>query len=900
MRLKFKYIDYNDDKNLLLNTIQNYIKEDSLIIAENGMSKKFFFSFVNSKRMRIFDNFLSFDEFLEKIFFSEKKILRDIKRFLAFYSCLKKEIKDSLNIKSYYDCIEVADDFFEFFTYIKDKKELEGLNLSKWQEEKLEYFYEIKKDFDNFLDENEYLPLDWLYTKENLDFFSLRNFKKLVFYDIVDFPYNFSEILEELTKFFEIEIVLQLNEKDYDKRNFKLKDVTLPNRNINLNLIEYKNNFELYNIIEDKLKKNDIKNLQIYSPNVDLEDKYSIFNLSNKHIFNDTKLYKILEAYINILEAIDMRTGLIDLFKLKENIFKAAFMEFYGLDVEDYKNFEELLESDYRYISFNLLNKGHFDYYFKENTNLSEKLKLILKNIEEIDNIKNIDELNFYLKEKFFSNEKDIEYFFENKYLTIYDKFYEILGILNSNENIEYFKQFSKFFEKNIGKNIFILFFNYLNKITLYGNENFEEEEKLLLKDLYSAKFFSQIEKESLLIHTDSQNLPRIKNMNTLFTEQQKAKIGIKTYEDLILIEKYRTFQNLLNFSNLSIYSLVDLDNNIDFSSFISAYSNAYTAFEKKENINFIENIFEEKNGYFEKEEKFFRAYKKDKNDFKDGSLKIGAYDYTALLDGETFFFLDKLCHLSSQIEIEEVNGISAKLLGIILHKTLEDIFKNNWKNILISSENILISKEEISVTLKKNLSKEELKIETFMKSYLDEVLSLKLEKNIMKFLEFLYKELKEAKIFRIEAEKTAKKEVAFYEVNGIQIFLIGRADLLIETDKGNYIIDFKTGLADKRQLDFYAVMFYGNSEKSLPIYSFAYNFWKEDEAENIDIAKNKVEDLDKIKNEMKEKLKNFLENPYYELPKKSKLKEYKYDFKKSYNFKYLCPLDKIQGDENE
>ncbi|MDY5306086.1 hypothetical protein, partial [Fusobacterium gastrosuis] len=88
MRLKFKYIDYNDDKNLLLNTIQNYIKEDNLIITEDGMSKKFFFSFANSKKMRIFDNFLSFDEFLEKIFFSEKKILRDIKRFLAFYSCL--------------------------------------------------------------------------------------------------------------------------------------------------------------------------------------------------------------------------------------------------------------------------------------------------------------------------------------------------------------------------------------------------------------------------------------------------------------------------------------------------------------------------------------------------------------------------------------------------------------------------------------------------------------------------------------------------------------------------------------------------------------------------------------------------------------------------------------------
>ena len=52
----------------------------------------------------------------------------------------------------------------------------------------------------------------------------------------------------------------------------------------------------------------------------------------------------------------------------------------------------------------------------------------------------------------------------ENKFDSLYDKIYEILGLLNSNENIEFFNSFDSFFKTNIGKNILQLFFNYLNK----------------------------------------------------------------------------------------------------------------------------------------------------------------------------------------------------------------------------------------------------------------------------------------------------------------------------------------------------------------------------------------------------------------------------------------------------
>jgi len=133
------------------------------------------------------------------------------------------------------------------------------------------------------------------------------------------------------------------------------------------------------------------------------------------------------------------------------------------------------------------------------------------------------------------------------------------------------------------------------------------------------------------------------------------------------------------------------------------------------------------------------------------------------------------------------------------------------------------------------------------MELYLDEVLFPRLINNIENFLKVLYEELKDSKIQRIEAEKqSTTKNVAYLEYKGIQVILNGRADLLIETDKARYIIDFKTGSYNKDQLEFYSIMFYG-SDNSLPVYSAAYNFWEEEK--DFDFSKHLIAQLDEKDN---------------------------------------------------
>ena len=905
-KLIFNYLPYNNqNQNELYSKMDKIINEDSsndtLVVVESGMAQKHYFTYVNRGKLLVKNNIISFEDFLDKIFLSNKKVLGDIKRFFLFYSCLKDDIKKKLNITNYFECIEIADDFFEFFSYIKNKDMSKFLNLSKWQEEKFEVFFEIKEEIDKFLDKNSYIPSDWLYSLENLDLTFIGKYKKIVFYDIVDFPHNFLEIINSIQTICEVEIILQMENKDFDMENLKLIKVSLPDKKIDIKVSKYTNDLELHTMI--KINQYD----SYFSTDLSKEDRYSIFTKSNKFYLNDTKFYQVIETYLNLLNGIDYKNKkYIDIFLVKENIFKNAFMSFYGLDNEDYKSFEKIISNDYRYISLELLNKK-YSTYLKDNENLKSKLKLILETLADIEKIKDINTLNNFLCNKFFSSKTDIDFFIEGKFDTLYDKIYEILGLLNSNENIDFFKKFNKFFKSNLGKNIFTLFFNYLNKIDIYSIQKNVNKNKEL-KNLNLIKYSVKNIENPAIIYTDSQTLPKIKVNNNLFTEQQKIKLGLKTNEDEILIQKYRFFQNLLSLNRVDIYSMVDSDNNIDFSAFIYEFINKYPALEN--NIDNFKQFFKRMD-LKEKDENdfenapFFKAYSKIKSDFKDNKLEIGAYDYMLLKKNESFFFLSKICGIKSFDEMVADIGISAKVLGIILHSALEKMFKENWKNILQSSENLLISNDVIEEYLKKIISKEELKIESFMTNYIKEVLIPRFVSNIEKFLKILYEELKDEKILRIQAEKDTKTEKKVYlKYNEIEVFLDGRADLLIETSKARYIIDFKTGGYNKEQLEFYEIMFYG-SDNSLPVYSAVYNFWDEQESKNFKFENHLVENLPDKDSQFKEFLKEFLKEGFYILPKKSALKENNYDFNQYYRYKHIIPLEKMKvveakGDKNE
>ena len=84
-QIKYRYLNYNQSaNNELLSTIEKF-PEDNLIIVENELAKKQYFAYINKGQLRVKTNLISFEDFLDKIFISDKKILKILKdSFILF------------------------------------------------------------------------------------------------------------------------------------------------------------------------------------------------------------------------------------------------------------------------------------------------------------------------------------------------------------------------------------------------------------------------------------------------------------------------------------------------------------------------------------------------------------------------------------------------------------------------------------------------------------------------------------------------------------------------------------------------------------------------------------------------------------------------------------------------
>jgi len=94
-KLIFNYLPYNN-QNELYSKMDKIINEnnsnDTLVVVESGMAQKYYFAYVNKTKLLVKNNIIAFEDFLDRIFLSNKKVLGDIKRFFLFYSCLKVDI----------------------------------------------------------------------------------------------------------------------------------------------------------------------------------------------------------------------------------------------------------------------------------------------------------------------------------------------------------------------------------------------------------------------------------------------------------------------------------------------------------------------------------------------------------------------------------------------------------------------------------------------------------------------------------------------------------------------------------------------------------------------------------------------------------------------------------------
>ena len=113
MGINFRYIDYG------VKFIDVYSRKDEkerekLYIFSDNRMKDIFSKKMSEKLFEESATLITMEEFKDRIFYTDKIILKEAKRILAFFKCIPQNIKDELGIVTYYDVIDIANNFFAF------------------------------------------------------------------------------------------------------------------------------------------------------------------------------------------------------------------------------------------------------------------------------------------------------------------------------------------------------------------------------------------------------------------------------------------------------------------------------------------------------------------------------------------------------------------------------------------------------------------------------------------------------------------------------------------------------------------------------------------------------------------------------------------------------------------
>src|SRR6056297_1059414 len=223
--LNFKYYSYN--QNLFEEIIS---KEPEVYIFANYNDLKEALKYYKPQPLSQQSQFFSLKEFKERLFSSNRILLKEEKLPLLLYSVLTKEEKSKLRLESYQDIYQFSTRFFAYFKLFQDYQLTQIEGLADWQQERVERLEKIKIRYQKRLKELGFVDQLLLQEEKNLNLQFLSEFKKISLFNIIDFTPYFKKLLQEIAQNFEVKLHLQLNKDDFNQKQLEIEELTLPEK----------------------------------------------------------------------------------------------------------------------------------------------------------------------------------------------------------------------------------------------------------------------------------------------------------------------------------------------------------------------------------------------------------------------------------------------------------------------------------------------------------------------------------------------------------------------------------------------------------------------------------------------------------------------------------------------
>ena len=549
--------------------------------------------------------------------------------------------------------------------------------------------------------------------------------------------------------------------------------------------------------------------------------------------------------------------------ELKKALSNEIFRKIYNIDSEAVKKFQKIFDDEYRYIDEKIFE--NIGYLFKTDEKTDEE---VLEDIKEISNIfreiySDLKEISTYTTvSEFVENIKKIgfEKFREENYLDIVEKFYQAVDNIKSSERLCGKNGFKSLFETGTGANLYTLLIKYMEGVEIKEVEREGDKVLGIIKNISEARLnnFDMKNSETYFIDIDSSSIPGNLKDNLNFTEIQREKNNFMTFEDKRNIIKYRFIQGIFNSRNCVIFTRKDVDGEKESSPFLDELMMKYNLSPEKINPLSKDDIFEilrknllkEENQILENLSEDYFILEKSSSDFKDNKMVLGTYDLIDLEKCQYRYFLKSRAEIFG--ESDDIYGTSLRFLGIVVHKIFEKVTDKIYMNIK-RYNNFYVDKEYVNEIVDGILLENKMKIPVYLDLFFQEIMFPKIKENIFKFYREIEKELAGKKIKIFWSEKGKTENVSFLS-DKMDIFITGRADLVIETeDDEKYIVDYKTGGKKGEQLDIYSIIMYGDENAA---HKIIYNA--------VQGEYEKLTKTDITKEKLMEEFENFIEGSEY------------------------------------
>ncbi len=798
---------------------------------------------------------LTMQELKERLFYSQKPLLKEEKRTLAFYNALKSEDKVFFNINNYFQAIQLAQDFFNLWEEFLEEKIDDDLNAGpvfgsefySWQIKTYEQLKKIKAQYRETIDKKGYTDRIFLYDHA----YHLSGFQ---FYEAVVLVNQFyytrleKEMLDKLSqRGLEVRIYYQLPERLVDKNTLKVKEFTLKDLHcdpsVDIRIFETKNEFTMLIALLSKISNN--ASFQVVD--ADYNNPFRHFLSSNRFhhssfSFVQTSIYQFFLTAHTLLKSLLWmpKTGhyLIPLDALLQALLNDTFCFYFIRAFSEEESvlrtkmlyaIYKLIDHDVKYTDFQLAN-------IREEQ-IRQPFFAVLRFIQRLVEIQSVQDLVDLIDaesgidcQKIFTAE-------EKSGSDLVDRFYQLLFDFRTTEQLGIVENWKGYFSSPSGtplrlglsQGILQLFLEYMRpKQINYHYRN--PSSRMRFTTLFDTR---NIDYPAIAVLNLSEGkIPTARQIPYLFTETQRKLMGLKTYDDIKLWEKYYFFRLVFTANRVLLFSQRNIDENIQPSSFVEEIK-LYLGIgdEDIEQIDdrgykFIYKQFMQNNvHHIEKPDSDFFQIKPDPDkDFKDRTLYLTPYSLKDLQKNPFVFYLRHIADINDlpkEIEFD----FAPKLIGNIAH----DIINRCWSCLSDSGRTIQYDFGGIEDELIQKAADDILNHHSsyyykiphnHTQLYFEKVVMPVIIRGIRGFFQFLHQKGLSNREITIypesgigqEQEKRFIKYISRAETDlNVDVSIRGRADLRIEDlDRDRrFIVDYKTGSYDKSQLLFYELYYY-------------------------------------------------------------------------------------------